>query len=348
VRNMRRLLLRPEFAGRYMRYARQFYEDWLAPQRIEPRIAGIERTFKSATLGRSPAQIRDYLAQRRAYLGPLFGVAFTAGPDPQGERVDWIPGGAQWRYFKGTEAPAPGLDWALPEFPDAAWESGCSGFGFGDGDDCTVLEDMQDHYMSVYLRTTFDAIDLAGLERLTLHITYDDAFVAYLNGEELDRRNIDGDPPPFDQPANDAIEPTDVTIDLDLAGPRSPRPGPNTLAIQVHNRTLDSTDLSLIPVLRAAYRPPTIIETPDGLMTDAGEIRIQGTVAVEDTLRVVAGERPAPYDPTRATWGPVSVPLASGLNRIVVRRIGLAENVLEQLELAVIRTGAAPAGWELR
>ena len=51
-----------------------------------------------------------------------------------------VDSGDTWRLFKGMTA-AP-VDWREPDFDDAAWETGPSGFGYDDDDDATVLSDM--------------------------------------------------------------------------------------------------------------------------------------------------------------------------------------------------------------
>ena len=42
-----------------------------------------------------------------------------------------------WKYFLGDLEPP--TDWKEIEFYDANWPSGISGFGYGDGDDATIV-----------------------------------------------------------------------------------------------------------------------------------------------------------------------------------------------------------------
>ena len=74
--------------------------------------------------------------------------------------------GDQWRYFKGTEEPP--SDWKEIGFDDSVWLSGPSGFGYGDSDDMTVLSDMQDNYISVYLRKEFTVADPNAVARTSI------------------------------------------------------------------------------------------------------------------------------------------------------------------------------------
>ena len=63
--------------------------------------------------------------------------------------------GDEWRYLKGT-APfsTPVNAWRDLDFNDTSWLVGVAGFGYGDDDDTTVLDDMRDNYSSIGLRKT--------------------------------------------------------------------------------------------------------------------------------------------------------------------------------------------------
>ncbi len=159
-----------------------------------------------------------------------------------------IPIGVEWRYFKGTEAPP--VEWNARDFDDGDWLAGETGIGYGDGDDATILDDMEDGYASVYCRRSFTVADAASLRRLILRIDYDDGFVAYLNGAEVVRRGLDGEPPPFDAFSSSHEAGTPETIDLS-AGLEVIENGVNVLAVQVHNTSIGSSDLSFVPELAA-------------------------------------------------------------------------------------------------
>lgn len=90
---------------------------------------------------------------------------------------------ASWKYFA---APAkPPETWNQLSFNDASWKSGPAGFGYGDGDDRTILSDMRGRYASVYIRTMFDVKNVAEIGALYLYLNFDDGFIAYLNGTEV-------------------------------------------------------------------------------------------------------------------------------------------------------------------
>ena len=165
-----------------------------------------------------------------------------------------IEAGDAWSFLRGTTEPPAG--WNDLEFDDSSWESGPSGFGYNaECAPATVLEDMRNGYSSLYLRKLFRVDDPAALTGLTLSIDYDDSFVAYLNGVEVARNNVDGDPPRYNQlananhecsggsPANDA-ESFVLDSSSDLL-----ETGVNVLAIQGHNLTLGSSDFAVLATL---------------------------------------------------------------------------------------------------
>jgi hypothetical protein len=90
--------------------------------------------------------------------------------------------GDTWGYFIGEGEPAPG--WNQPEFKDAGWLRGASGFsrGFLSYDEATLLPEPAASYVSVYFRKSFVVTNLADIVWPTLRIDYDDGVVAFLNG----------------------------------------------------------------------------------------------------------------------------------------------------------------------
>ncbi len=150
--------------------------------------------------------------------------------------------GSVWRYRKGDSEPP--AEWKDTNFDDTSWAVGAASIGYGDGDDGVVLTDMEGNYLSVYLRTNF-SVDPASIETLVLRVNYDDAFVAYLNGSEITRRGISTTPPLHNRPADSSHE-ADGAIDIDVTTRKDMLvAGTNVLAVQVHNRSLTSSDVTI-------------------------------------------------------------------------------------------------------
>ena len=191
----------------------------------------------------------------------IFTVLSTAIPLSAAPLVN---SGDDWRYFKGTVAPP--VDWqTIPEASlDASWLTGPGGFGYGDGDDATVLDDMEDGYRTVYIRRTFTVApdQLDPDEEVILTIDYDDAYVAYLDGVEIARSalapgNVGTEPAHTDGPSTVREAGNAETINLGLASDLLPA-GTHVLAILGMNESLGSSDFSLIPNLATQSPPPPL------------------------------------------------------------------------------------------
>jgi predicted phosphodiesterase len=179
-------------------------------------------------------------------LRPLISIVPDPTPTPEALVI-----GENWRYVKGNQEPPP--DWKDPGFDDSEWSLGKPGFGYGDLDDRTTLEDMKGNYLSLYLRNVFYLSALEDLAPIYLSIDYDDSYVLYINGIETARKNIKGDPPPYDKTANDK---TNTGLpEIIYINPEDLNSGPNVIAIQAHNVSLRDGGFSLIPFLMQSQVP---------------------------------------------------------------------------------------------
>ena len=164
--------------------------------------------------------------------------------------------GDSWKYHVPDASTT--SNWMNPDFDDTSWNTGNSGFGYGDEDDSTLLEEGT---ISVFLRIEFELDLVVNIERALLDLDFDDGFVAWLNGAEVARSNLGaaGSAVAFDQLAdNDQHEariyqggqPDRFEIEQiqNLLGN-----GKNVLAIAVHNAGPTSSDLSAIPFLSLGY-----------------------------------------------------------------------------------------------
>ena len=187
-------------------------------------------------------------------------LIYASGKD----RQDWVPHwetiidwSDNWYYFLGNNEPP--NNWNQQNFDDAGWLNGPSGFGYGDDDDATEISPV----ISLYVRRDFTISDIESVLKIFLHVDYDDAFVAYINGSEIARANIGspGAPPPYNQGADSWREaelyqggqPDEFLIDPAESLLEN---GTNVLAIQLHNFNLESSDLTLIPFLTLGLNGP--------------------------------------------------------------------------------------------
>ena len=172
--------------------------------------------------------------------------------------------GNEFKYLIPTSEP--NSNWNSLSFDDSSWSSGLSGFGFADGDDATIIPNGT---QSIYLRKTFTINNLASISSLILDMDYDDAFVAYINGNEVARANINDEPPAYN---SGTITDHEALI---YSGGSPERfmitdfnsilnEGENILTIQAHNISANSSDFTIIPFLSAIFssQNTTGIEPP--------------------------------------------------------------------------------------
>jgi hypothetical protein len=247
------------------------------------------------------------------------------------------PSGA-WRFFRGTESPSTPADaWRQTDFDDSSWETGAAGFGFGDWDDATLLDDMQGRYLSVYIRRDFSITSIDGVAVVELTIDYDDGFIAYLNGKEVARRGM---------PAGEAVYTTPASISHEAGTPemialgRSGdllREGRNVLAIEGHNNSLTSSDFSLIPSLRIASGGARNGEIP---IATADRIMVTAHTDVADVNSLMIGGMPAILDAESSEWE-AEVPLMPGLNTITAKALNADANEVDSGSMQVLYVPAA-------
>ena len=186
-----------------------------------------------------------------------FLVLFASDKDRKNIVIQWdavIDWGDNWSYWEGSSAPIE--SWHEPDVNVDFWETGPSGFGYGDGDDNTETSQI----MSVFIRKNFQIADPSIISKVLFHLDYDDGYIAYINGIEFSRRNMGtpGTDVSYNENTTDLHEaqlyqnifPERINIDLDQINLNA---GENTIAIQVHNFGSNSSDLSCIPFLTFGY-----------------------------------------------------------------------------------------------
>ena len=168
-----------------------------------------------------------------------------------------------WSYRKGQTQPAAdgaGRQWfdnGYDEGDDGQWIAGQTPVGFGDGDDATILTDMHNGYISVFLRREFTIAPGETIpSSLLLRAYFDDGCVAYINGQEVARFSLSAGAIPFPPPTGFASS-HEAAWDESILGAAAAylQPGTNTLAIQVINSKIGSSDISIDAELKTP--PPS-------------------------------------------------------------------------------------------
>jgi hypothetical protein len=201
-----------------------------------------------------------------------FALLFASGKNRKAQVDHWetvVHAEENWKYWIPDGNPPQA--WNNIGFDDDNWLEGPGGFGRGDGDDNTVLPDS---VATVYLRKSFTILDTSVISYAVLHMDYDDAFVAYLNGVEIARTNIGwpGKYQDWDDWSYDThfalmvqgLPPEVFRIDMDLFRSVAIE-GENILAIQGLNAWNNHGNSSLIPFLSFAIMDSSFnyMQTPE-------------------------------------------------------------------------------------
>ncbi len=155
--------------------------------------------------------------------------------------------------------PFDAIGWEQPGFDDAAWLTGTTGVGYetSSGYQSLIGLDviaMRNVNPTVYIRVPFQVTDADDVNSLLLKMKYDDGFIAYINGTEVQTANLAGTAS-WDSTCNEHVDSLAVVYEeFDLSAHAGLlNEGSNLLAIHGFNFTTGSSDLLFIPRIEVGY-----------------------------------------------------------------------------------------------
>ena len=155
-----------------------------------------------------------------------------------------VSAGTTWKYY--TSAAGAPAAWSQPSFNDAAWSSGRAQLGYGEGDEIATVpygSDANNKWITAYFRRAFQVNDPGAVTDLTLRLKRDDGAVVYLNGREVLRDSMPegavtastlADSPPDDG----------AVFNVFNLDPQALAVGTNILAVEIHQSSASSSDMS--------------------------------------------------------------------------------------------------------
>ncbi|MBL9136301.1 MAG: lamin tail domain-containing protein [Verrucomicrobiales bacterium] len=175
-----------------------------------------------------------------------------------GDNVETVvPLGALWRWFTdaiglGSSAIVEGHpqwstgNWKHAEFVDEAWGIGNAQFGYGEGDESTLLPfggDAANKWITAYFRHAVEIRGTHPVLRSYLHIRRDDGVIVYVNGREIARLSMTA-AEAFGQtlassPSDDGQDLHEVEVPLSAL-----RQGLNVVAVELHQSSRGTSDAS--------------------------------------------------------------------------------------------------------
>lgn len=190
-------------------------------------------------------------------------TAATGSVAPPRTQEILVSMGEVWRYLDNGQGAPEG--WQSPEFDDSGWKEGQAQFGYGDGDEKTVVDfgpDPANKAAVTYFRHEFTVEDPSIFTQLHIQLLRDDGGVLYLNGQEVMRSNL----PAGDLTANSLAE---KVVESDpFAFQTIPasylRTGKNVIAASIHQQLPSSSDLSFDLTITGSPLPVQEILVPLG------------------------------------------------------------------------------------
>ncbi|HPF13216.1 MAG TPA: metallophosphoesterase [Planctomycetota bacterium] len=224
---------------------------WDAAARKAPRLqrlAARAKICRALARGRTTPWVPS--VPQRFALAPIAQSSHSAAPVTSVALppvVDLIPLASEWRYLdNGSNA---GSAWRQPGFDDSAWASGPGELGYGDGDEATVLSfgpNASNKYVTSYFRRSFVLPPGVAPRAAWFDLLRDDGAVVYLNGLEIHRSNLPATGPiGYQTYALSAIGGADETsFERVVLDPQWLLGGTNVLAVEIHQATANSSDIS--------------------------------------------------------------------------------------------------------
>jgi hypothetical protein len=182
--------------------------------------------------------------------------------------------GSQWKYRdNGVDL---GSSWRAKNFNDSAWASGLGEFGYGDGDEATVVSfgpNANNKYVTTYFRKQFAVSNISEITKLTLGLKRDDGAVVYINGVEAARSNMPSGAITFQTFAASVVGGADETRFYELQiDPNLLHEGVNVIAVEIHQVNATSSDLSFDATLKMTRQIETGV--PMGLLPTTYRARL--------------------------------------------------------------------------
>jgi len=206
-------------------------------------------------------QLSDAIVEWRAGNRSLGGVA-SGLPTNSFVLVDTS---SRWSFLDTGVAPP--AAWKSNSFNAGSWMTGLAPFGYGDGDEATVVSfgtNAANKFVTTYFRHAFTVANTSEVRSLTLRLLRDDGAVIYLNGAEVFRSNM-----PTGVIASTTLALNAVSGDeentLFHTAPIDPallRNGTNLIAAEIHQSSTNSSDLSFELQVAASAEPAHMVLVP--------------------------------------------------------------------------------------
>lgn len=149
-----------------------------------------------------------------------------------------IAASSSWKYLDNGSNQ--GTSWRTGTFNDATWLSGTAELGFGD----SPITNIAKSKIGYYFRKLVSISDPAQFTNFTLKVRRDDGIVVYVNNVEVYRNNMPSGTINYNTAASSTCSDDGNTVLVSTLTSSRFVSGNNLVAVEVHNRTASSSDLT--------------------------------------------------------------------------------------------------------
>lgn len=183
-----------------------------------------------------------------------------------------LPWSSTWKYK--DDGSNQSTAWRSASFDDSSWPSAPAEFGYGDGDETTLINacgtvqqtpTCTNKYFTTYLRKKINIPSTAGFQNIKFNTFRDDGIIVYVNGTEVYRNGVQAGTINYNTALSasasddgETLQTQTVTLAASLFVA-----GDNTIAVEVHQQNGSSSDVTFnMEVLGMAAVPEVLTRGP--------------------------------------------------------------------------------------
>ena len=201
-----------------------------------------------------------------------------------------FPRGSAWKYL--DDGSNQGTNWIASNFDDSFWSVGNAEFGYGDGDETTVIRSNRldgSRIVTTYFRRTFNVTNPGSFSAIQMDVKRDDGAIVYLNGREAARFNVPAGTITYTNFVPDASDDGAVFLPAFIS-PSFLVEGVNVIAVEMHQSSLQSSDVTFdmdlagIPTIIFNAPPSVALTNPtnDTILVAPASIPLAATASDSD------------------------------------------------------------------
>ena len=333
-----------------------------------PSSDGFSRTEEAGITGLEGAFDSSQIAEIKVNgMSVPLNVRNGTWDGDQAESEVIFSAGSEWSYL--DDGSDQGVLWREQDFDDSLWALGQGEFGYGDRGEDTVVSyggDDENKHITTYFRKDFEVTNADAFSSLNLRLVYDDGAAVYLNGIEIVRQNLEPDAL-YTSLATDTVPNAGFeSYNVPVGALKS---GSNTIAVEIHQRSPSSRDISFNAELLGLGAVPLMVPginlvkiesfDADGSIIDSSQVNIWyddgGVTEVasidKDTIWTLEGgpylineDLEVPVDVTLQIDPGVTVYFAEGRRMTVKGRLVAEGN--DKMPIVFTNDPGSDGGWD--